>query len=160
MNTFSMQEMTKYLDAFTSFAEQAHWILPALGLLFIFLCIVSKGFRNFIIGLIILALLFFVASWFYSHFYRTEEERAEFRKKVVEVFGKEKKNTDVDGKAGKVEIIKRVEKEERIEPVREMPAPTPLPTKTNTPKPSPTTTLVPTKTATPTPPHPLKNRKR
>ena len=156
-----MQEIAKHLDALTGFAEQARWILPALGLLFIFLCIVSKGFRNFIIGLIILAVLFFEGAWFYSHFYRTDEERAEFRKKVVEVFGEEKKKTDVDRKIGKVETIERVEKkEERIEKVREMPAATPLPTKTNTPKPSPTTTPVPTKTATPSPPHPLKNRKR
>ena len=120
--------------------------MPALGLLFIFLCIVSKGFRNFIVGLIILSVLFFEGAWFYSHFYRTDEEKAEFKAKVIQVFGKEEKEKREH--VGRVEIIEREEKRERadvvekvkevekkkerekkLEPEKKKDPPTPVPTR-------------------------------
>lgn len=128
-----MEELTQYIKTYSDFVQQAHWFLPAAGLLFIFLCIVSKGFRNFILGLIILGILIFEGFWFYGHFYSSEEDRADLRRRV--------------------EVVFESKKSEKAPTPTSPPTPAPEPTSTLSPTPRPR--LQPTPTPPPTPPRPM-----
>ena len=135
-----MEGIPQFFKAFTDFVQGTNWVLPALGLLFVFICIVSKGFRNFVLGLIIMAILIFEGFWFYDRFFSTAEERAELKQKV----------------------------EEFVEKAQSTPAPKPLPVlaPTQTPPPTLEPTLKPTEpppsspTPLPSPPSPTKAKYR